>query len=98
MPRLEKILDGLSDLVVFSKIDLQFGFHQIHIKEGNESKIAFQARFGHYHFLVMPFGLTNAPATFQLLMTSILKTYLGKFAEVWIDNILIFNTSIEEHK
>lgn len=86
------------DSTVFSKIDLQQGFNHIRIKEGDEAKAAFRTRFGHFQFLVMPFGLTNAPATFQAMMTFILREFLGKFAEVFIDDVLVYNKSKGEHK
>ncbi|GBG86840.1 hypothetical protein CBR_g42123 [Chara braunii] len=82
---------------VFSKIDLKSGYHQIEVDPADQHKTVFKTHDGLYKFTVMPFGLTKAPATFQSLMSKVLREQIGRFMVVYLDDILIFSKSMEEH-
>nr|GEZ87325.1 putative reverse transcriptase domain-containing protein [Tanacetum cinerariifolium] len=83
---------------VYSKIDPKLGYHQLRVREEDISKIAFKTRYGHSEFQVMSFGLTNAPAVCMGLMNWVCKPYLDKFVIVFIDDILIYSKSKQEHE
>jgi hypothetical protein len=83
---------------VFSKIDLRSRYHKLKIRVEDIPKTAFTSRYGLYEFIVMSFGLTNAPAYFMYLMNKVFMEYLSKFMVVFIDNILVFSQSEEEHE
>ena len=96
-PRIDELFDQLQGSRVYSKIDLRSGYHQLRVQEGDVPKIAFKTRYGHYEFLVMSFGLTNALPEFMNLMNLVFQPYLDRFIIVFIDDILVYSGSLEEH-
>ena len=96
LPRIDELLDNMRGASVFSKMDLQQGYHQIRVLAEHVPRTAFQTKYGSYQFLVLPFGLCNAPATFQRTMNDLLAIYRS-FAEVYIDDIVIHSDTIAEH-
>ncbi|GJV53417.1 putative reverse transcriptase domain-containing protein [Tanacetum coccineum] len=97
LPRIDDLFDQLHGLQFFSKIYLRFGYHQLGVHEDDIPKTAFRTRYGHLEFTVMPFGLTNAPAVFMDLMNRVCRPYLDKFVIVFIDDILIYSKTQDEH-
>ena len=97
LPRIDDLLDAVSGSQYFTSLDLTSGYHQILISEEDRPKTAFRTPFGHFQFKVLIEGLTNAPATFQTVMNSIFSPWLKKFVVVYLDDILIFSKSEEEH-
>jgi hypothetical protein len=98
LPRIDILFDQLVGAQVFSKIDLRSGYHQIKIHDEDIPKTVFSTRYGLYEYLVMSFGLINAPAHFMYLMNSVFMPELDKFVAVFIDNILVYLKSMENHK
>jgi hypothetical protein len=98
LPRIDDMFDQLCGACMFCKIDLRSGYHQLKIRECDISKTAFVLRYGLYKYTVMPFGLTNAPTYVMYLMNKVFMEYLDKFVVVFIDGILVYSRSEEEHE
>ncbi|WVZ80318.1 hypothetical protein U9M48_027804 [Paspalum notatum var. saurae] len=98
LPHIDILFDQLGAAIVFSKIDLRSGYHQIKVREEDIPKTAFSTRYGLYEYLVMSFGLTNAPAFFMYLMNSVFMNELDKFVVVFIDDILVYSKNEQEHE
>ena len=97
LPLISQLLDRLKHAKYYTKIDLRSAYNLLRIAQGDEWKTAFRTRYGHFEYCVMPFGLTNAPATFQSYINAALRPFLDKFAIAYIDDILIYSNSLEEH-
>jgi hypothetical protein len=88
LPRIDDLFDQIKGVTVFSKIDLQSGYHQLQIKEDDVPKTTFKTRFGHYEFIVLSFGLTNAPRLFMSLMNRLFREYLCNVPPCYEYNLL----------
>jgi hypothetical protein len=97
LPKIEDLFDEMNGARVFSKIDLRTGYHQLKVRESDIPKTAFTTRYGLYEYTVMSFGLTNDPAYFMNHMNKVFMEYLDKFVIVFIDDILIYYNTEEEH-
>jgi transposase InsO family protein len=97
LPLISDLIRSLHSAKHFSALDLRNGYHLIRIKEGDEHKTAFNTKFGLFEYLVMPFGLANAPSIFQAMMNNIFAEALNKFVVIYLDDILIFSNTPEEH-
>lgn len=97
LPRIDDLFDQLQGARFFSKIDLRPEYHQLKIKEQDITKTAFRTRYGHFEFLVISFGLTNAPTAFMDLMNRVFKSFSDSFVIVFIDDILVYSRSREDH-
>ncbi|GBG89590.1 hypothetical protein CBR_g49380 [Chara braunii] len=97
LPRIDDLLERLGGAKFFSKLDLKSEYHQLEIRKEDHYKTAFKTGYGHFEWLVMPFGLTNAPATFQAAMTTEFRHMLERYVLIYLDDILVYNRSLEEH-
>lgn len=97
LPHIDDLFDQLEGASLFSKIDLRSRYHQLKIRASDIPKTVFRTRYGHYEFLVMSFGLTNAPAAFMELINRVFRPYLDCFVIIFIDDILVYSKSKEDH-
>ncbi|GBG61706.1 hypothetical protein CBR_g23221 [Chara braunii] len=97
LPRIADLLKRLGGAKFFSKLDLKSGYHQLKIRQEDRYKTAFKTRYGHFEWLVVSFGLTNAPAFFQVAMTTEFRHMLDRFVLIYLDDILVYSRSLDEH-
>lgn len=97
IPTVDKLLDDLAGVPIFSKSDLQAGYYQVRIHSKDIEKSVFHTHQGHYEFVVMPFGLSNASSTFQALMNTVFRRTLLRFVLAFFDDILICNPTLTAH-
>jgi hypothetical protein len=98
LPKIEDFFDQMNGARVFSKIDLRTGYHQLKVRESDIPKTAFTTRYILFEYTVMSFGVTNAPAYFMNLMNKVFMEYLDKLVVVFIDDILVYSKTEEEHE
>ena len=96
--RINDLFDQLRGAWVYSKIDLCTGYHRLRVREADIPKTTFKMPYRHFDFTVIPFGLTNAQAAFMDIMHRVFQPYLDQFVVVFVDNILIYSKSEEEHE
>lgn len=97
LPNINDLFDMLGKSMYFTTLDLASGYHQLEVQEQDKPKTAFSTPFGHYEFNRMPFGLKTAPATFQRAMDNVLRGLQGIHCLVYLDDVIIFSKSLEEH-
>lgn len=98
LPLIDETLARLGHAKFFTKLDIRQAFHRIRMNEEDEDLTTFRTRFGSFKYRVMPFGLTNGPASYQHFMNDVLFDYLDKFVSAYLDDILIYSETLEEHK
>ena len=97
LPLMTELREQVAKAKVFTKLDLRHGYNLIRIAKGDEWKTAFRTKYGLFEYLVMPFGLCNAPASFQAMINEVLRELLDEGVIVYIDDILIYSETEEEH-
>ncbi|CAF4743200.1 unnamed protein product, partial [Rotaria sp. Silwood2] len=97
LPRIDEIFDQLSDAVYYTKFDFKSGYFQVPLSKEDRPKTAFSTRDNHYQFTVLPQGITNGPATFQRIINHILGPARWKYALAYIDDVIIYSKTFEEH-
>jgi hypothetical protein len=97
LPRIDDTLESLAGAKCFSTLDLASGYWQVGLSEEAKEKTAFTTSQGLYQFKVLPFGLCNAPSTFERLMDRILQGLRWEMLLVYLDDVIIFSTTVEEH-
>ncbi|KAG1925390.1 retrotransposable element [Pimephales promelas] len=97
LPLMSSAFERLQEASIFTKLVLRNAYHLVRIREGDEWKTAFNTPRGHFEYLVMPFGLSNSPAVFQALVNDVLRDMIDQFIYVYLDDILIFSSSLQEH-
>ncbi len=97
LPLMSSAFERLQEASFFTKLDLHNAYHLVRIREGDEWKTAFNTPRGHFEYRVLPFGLSNAPAVFQALVNDVLRDMLDQLIYVYLDDILIFSHSLQEH-
>src|SRR5882724_5307704 len=98
IPLITNLLDQLGSAKVYIKLDLHGGYYNVHVAVGHEWKTAFKMHYGSFEFLVMLMGLTNAPAMFQAFMNHIFRDMTDIFIVIYLNDILIFSNSLEDHR
>jgi hypothetical protein len=98
LPLIRETLDKMAKAKFFTKLDIIAAFNRIRIANGDEYKTAFRTRYGLFEYLVMPFGLTGAPSTFQHYINDSLREYLDIFCTAYLDDVLIYSDSLEDHR
>ena len=97
LPHIQDTLDTLYGNNLFTTLELLKGYHQIEFEEGSREKTAFTTHIRLFQYIRLPFVLTNAPASFHRLLEHVLRDCIGNFVILYIDNILIFSASFEDH-
>jgi hypothetical protein len=98
LPLISEAIDRLSGAKFYTKLDISNAYHGVRVAEGEEWKTAFHTRYGHYEYTVMPFGLANTPAVFQSYINATLRPYLDVFVITYLDDIVVYSNTAEEHR